>query len=260
MPRARGLLRSILKDLNIGLTRYETLELLRMNARTMDDIELFKSLPEEHAFQLISHLTSSRSQLRQDLFVLSQLNFKRNGYFVEFGATNGVDLSNTYLLETQFGWTGILAEPGKCWHDALTKNRRAHIETECVWKDSRSTIPFDETDMAELSTIAKFSDSDGHQKARKHRRTYSVGTISLNDLLEKYRAPQQIDYLSIDTEGSEYEILSSFDFDKYSVQVITCEHNFTPMREKIFDLLIHNNYERVLENHSKFDDWYVRSH
>jgi len=44
-------------------------------------------------------LANSKSQLRQDLFVLSQLGFKRGGFFVEFGATNGIDLSNSYLLD-----------------------------------------------------------------------------------------------------------------------------------------------------------------
>src|SRR5262245_11288155 len=52
---------------------------------------------------LIELLPKSRAQYWQDLFVLSQLNFKRNGYFVEFGATNGVSLSNSYLLERQYG-------------------------------------------------------------------------------------------------------------------------------------------------------------
>jgi hypothetical protein len=47
-------------------------------------------------------LDKSRAQLRQDLFVLSETQYKRNGYFVEFGATTGIDLSNTYLLETEF--------------------------------------------------------------------------------------------------------------------------------------------------------------
>ena len=77
------------------------------------------------------------------------------------------------------------------------------------------------------------------------------------DLLKKYDAPNEIDYISIDTEGSEYEILSKFDFAKYRFKVITCEHNFTPMRESIYKLLTTNGYRRKFFALSRFDDWYV---
>ena len=77
-----------------------------------------------------------KSQIGQDLFVLYMLNWKRGGYFVEFGATNGVDLSNTYSLEKDFGWTGILAEPAKVWHVDLLNSRSAIIDFDCVWKES----------------------------------------------------------------------------------------------------------------------------
>jgi len=52
--------------------------------------------------------------------------------------------------------------------------------------------------------------------------------------------------------------LSGFNFDKYHIKVITCEHNFTPMREKIHSLLTKNNYIRKFTTLSQFDDWYVR--
>jgi hypothetical protein len=94
---------------------------------------------------------------------------------------------------------------------------------------------------------------------RKSGHSYDVKTISLKDLLEKYRAPDEIDYLSIDTEGSELEILSSFDFDRYQFKVITCEHNFTRMREKIFSLLTEHGYVRKYIGFSKWDDWYTKS-
>ena len=77
------------------------------------------------------------------------------------------------------------------------------------------------------------------------------------DLLKKYNAPKEIDYLSIDTEGSEFEILNAFDFDAYKIKVITCEHNFTPMREEIYKLLGSKGYVRKYQEFSQFDDWYV---
>jgi hypothetical protein len=74
----------------------------------------------------------SKSQIFQDLFVLLSTGFKQHGYFVEFGATNGVDLSNTYLLEKHFQWNGILAEPSKAWHQKLKENRSCSLEFDCV--------------------------------------------------------------------------------------------------------------------------------
>ena len=76
-------------------------------------------------------------------------------------------------------------------------------------------------------------------------------------MLERHGAPRNMEYLSIDTEGSEYDILSQLDFDRYMFGVITCEHNFLPAREQIHRLLTSHGYVRKLEDISKFDDWYV---
>lgn len=199
----------------------------------------------------------SHSQINQDMFVLAELNFKKDGYFVEFGATNGKDLSNTYMLEKELGWTGIVAEPAMVWRDDLIKNRSCYISFDCVWSRSNEEIEFNEVEHAELSTINDFSDNDWHAPSRAEGRKYKVYTVSLLDLLKQHNAPKEIDYLSIDTEGSEFEILSAFDFDAYKIKVITCEHNFTPMREKLFELLSSKGYTRKYTEFSRFDDWYV---
>jgi len=107
-------------------------------------------------------LAQSKAQLRQDMFVLFETNWKRGGFFVEFGATNGIDLSNTYLLEMAYGWQGILAEPARLWHaDLMTNRRRAKIETQCVWKASGASLRFNEAKAPELSTIQDFSACQG---------------------------------------------------------------------------------------------------
>jgi FkbM family methyltransferase len=210
-------------------------------------------------------LAKTKSQLGQDLFVLDELGLKQQGYFVEFGATNGVDISNTWLLETEFGWQGILAEPSRHWHNSLMQNRTAHITTDCVWSETNLELMFNQVDSSlasygpELSTIDTFSSCDPHSGRRRNGEKYPVKTISLLDLLKKYQAPQEIDYLSIDTEGSEFAILANFDFDQYTIKMITCEHNYTPMREKIFDLLTSKGYKRKHQDVSQWDDWYVLS-
>ena len=199
-------------------------------------------------------LKSSKSQLDQDLFVSYLLNGKAKGFFVEFGATNGVDLSNSYLLEKELNWQGILAEPGRSWHE----NRSCKIDTRCVYSRSGQKVSFSDSVEPELSTISDYVNSDAHAVVRKKSKQYEVETITLNDLLKFHSAPKEIDYLSIDTEGSELEILSAFDFSRYEISIITVEHNYTGNRKKIHHLLSRNGYERVFEQYSQFDDWYLK--
>jgi len=124
---------------------------------------------------------NSKSQLSQDLFVLQCLKFKAAGFFVEFGAADGINLSNSYLLEKEYEWKGILAEPAKIWKQKLKENRNCIIESKCIWKKSGTFLPFIETSKPELSTINHFSDLDFQRDKRKDNITYEVETLSLND-------------------------------------------------------------------------------
>lgn len=250
---------AILKRVGLTLTRTETLARLSQAHSSALQLEFLQSMPRQHSAQLLDSLPKSKAQLLQDLFVLSELGFKRGGFFIEFGATNGVDLSNTFLLEKEFGWNGILAEPARRWHEDLVLNRSSIVERKCVWSRTGEQLEFNEADFGELSTIAAFSDSDLHKSSRARGNRYTVTSISLIDLLAKHKAPREIDYLSIDTEGSELAILTAFDFNKHRIQVITCEHNFTQNRELIHDLLREHGYQRKYEHLSQFDDWYLLS-
>jgi len=205
----------------------------------------------------VSHANESNAQRFQDLFVRWKLEDKLQGYFVEFGASDGVSLSNSYGLELYRAWHGVLAEPARIWQQALRKNRRAEIDSRCVWTRSGETLVFNEAPVAEFSTIHEFSQKDAHAEMRTDGTSYEVSSVSLNDLLLEHRAPPIIDYLSVDTEGSELSILSELDFSKYTFRVITLEHNYTDNRPKLFELLTSRGYRRVFPEFSGFDDWYV---
>ena len=205
----------------------------------------------------LDKLLVSKAQLFQDLFVLYCLNNKKNGFFIEFGAADGVAYSNSLLLEKEYEWTGILAEPALSWNAKLKENRDCFIDNRCVWSKSGEVLNFHETSIAEYSTVDRFTSSDANYGYRKTKKTYKVNSITLNDLTKEYRAPFEIDYLSIDTEGSEFEILDSFDFTSHNIKIITVEHNYTPNRERIFKLLSGKGYTRVFTSISLFDDWYV---
>ena len=206
-------------------------------------------------------LSISKSQILQDIFVLNELKYKNNGYFVDFGATDGIEHSNSYLLEKEYNWNGILCEPSKGWHKSLKQNRpNVIIDHRCVWSESGKKINFKQCEINTLSTIEGFECLDQYSENRKSSKTYSVETVTLTDLLKHHKAPKEIDYLSIDTEGSEYEILKNHNFEKYSFKVITCEHNFAPQRKNINDLLTAKGYKRKFKrgDQSDFEDWYVK--
>jgi hypothetical protein len=122
----------------------------------------------------VKYFSFSRSQILQDLFVLSVLGEKRNGYFVEFGVGDGITFSNSYMLETEFGWTGIVAEPCRMFAAKVSANRRCAIDTRCVWSSSGEKLTFAEvTELGELSTLAQFTKADFHDRTEAneiHRR------------------------------------------------------------------------------------------
>lgn len=213
---------------------------------------------------ILDNLDTSYSQIQQDLLALyiykrvsTQSNKPRKPYFVEFGATDGVTLSNSYLLEKNYGWTGILCEPAKYWHSQIELNRKAVIDLRCVYTEDNKELEFLETKIGELSTIAKFKKNDHLSASRGNGKKYLVQTVTLNTLLIENEAPEYIDLLSVDTEGSEYEILSKLDFSQWKFGLIAVEHNFRKERELIFKLLSEVGYTRILSDISKWDDWYV---
>ena len=205
-----------------------------------------------------------KSQLYQDMFASFIIGDKFEKTFFEFGATNGIDLSNSYTLERYLNWKGVLSEPSPQWHDELKKNRPyTNIISECIWSESNKELNFFESDVGELSSLENFKENDkismpGNTQARlKNGKNIIVKTISLNDAIEKQFNSKSPSYISIDTEGSEYEILKNFNFKKYRPLVFTIEHNFTDLQLKIDELMFVNNYIRVFNSLTAFDAWYV---
>ncbi len=253
----KKIIKKIFASFDYSIVKTSTLGRLINDQKKAKEYEFISKYTPEVGTNYLKFKSHSKSQIKQDLFVLSQLNFKNDGFFVEFGATDGLSMSNTYLLEKEFNWKGILAEPARCWHKALEKNRSVALEKNCVWHKTGESLEFNEAKSSTLSTIVGFGDTDSHSKVRHAGETYVVETISFNDLLIKHNAPKIMDYLSIDTEGSEYVILESLNFKNYKFKIITVEHNYTKLRDKIYDLLVSKGYKRVFTDYSLFDDWYV---
>jgi len=262
MTRIKKLIADWLLALGYSVRTTQSLNQNEKLARTGALLELLASSPITTDLTLgesLEIVRNSKSQLGQDVLALSLTGTKQMGYFVEFGATNGLDLSNTYMLEKNYGWTGILCEPAKEWHQELKLNRSSAIDTRCVYSSTGEKIQFSETSIGELSTISSFLNLDSNRLNRRKYTSYEIETVKLEDLLATHSAPAYIDFLSIDTEGSEYEILKEFNFSRYSFGLICVEHNFTSNREKLNELLTTNGYSQVQVELSAWDDWYVSS-
>lgn len=178
---------------------------------------------------------------------------------MEFGATNGRALSNTCLLEEEYGWTGILAEPNPVWHAALKANRPASIiDTRCVYTHTGAFVDFCAAADAEFGTMVAHLE-DGNQLVRASQNVIEVKTVSLSDLLIEHRAPHEIDFMSIDTEGSELEIIRAFDFTRWDVRNIAVEHNFRDDEAKLDAVMAGNGYRRVFKEYSRWDGWYTKA-
>ena len=211
-------------------------------------------------------LAHSHSQLGQDLWIVYLLdahgrraNNNPTGFFVEFGGFDGKTFSNTYLLEKEFKWNGIIAEPIPDQFEACRRNRSCALDARCVWKESGATLTFNVVEGAnELGTISNFESADLHKAFREsHRSEIQVKTVSLNDLLSEHRTPETIDYVSIDTEGSEFDILAPFPFESFRIKALSVEHNFTAHRQSIRSLLERKGFFRLLRSVDYFDDIYL---
>ena len=205
-----------------------------------------------------------QSQLYQDVCASFVVRDKFEKTFLEFGATDGYSLSNSYLLENSLNWKGVLSEPSPQWHDTLKMNRKnSKIITDCIWRETGKKLDFFVSDIGEYSTINDYIENDikslpGNTFARKKGgKIISVETISLNDVVKNYFNDVCPSYVSIDTEGSEYEILKAFDLDKYKPKLFTIEHNFTENESKIDEHLITNGYVRIFRKLTTFDAWYI---
>lgn len=177
------------------------------------------------------------SQLGQDKIVDEYLHGKRNGVFVDIGAYDGVTFSNTLMLERERDWTGICIEPLPDVCAELRKNRRCicvqaclgnreereveflAVQSEAVWTRMLSGV-LSEYDPRHLARVDVELNAYGGNKG-----VITVPMRHLHGLLHEHGIGN-VDYLSIDTEGSELLILRSTILSAIGNPCITVENNY----------------------------------
>jgi len=203
------------------------------------------------------------SQIGQDAWVESVLGQKQNGYFVELGACDGNYYSNTLYFEKKYKWSGVCIEPNEIFFEKLVCNRNCNVSNRLVFSEEGKEVDFAMCDA--LSGVIE----NGVSGPFTNRSTITKKvTTTLSKVLDSFNAPAIIDYLSLDVEGQEYNILSTFPFDKYKFRCITVEHNAPHIgpenQVKIRSLLEANGYTYVKGNddvhnwgHGPIDDFYI---
>lgn len=194
------------------------------------------------------------SQKGQDEWVIDTIfNYKKKGYFVDLAASDGIKINNTFLLEKELNWKGICIEPNPNYFKELKKNRNCILSNIVVDNENDKEIKF-RIDNGELGGIVD-DDTDNNFRIRGKQLLkadiLNLKTKTLDFILDKFKAPKIIDYLSLDVEGAEERILSKFPFDKYTFLAMTIERP-SPELENI---LFKNGYVFVMK--SKFDTFYV---
>jgi FkbM family methyltransferase len=248
MRKFYNLLQSFFSFFNLKISRissskkylFEAVLSLRniLNEDKLNDFEL------SFYNHLLENFKNSKSEKFQDLFVDWVMSSKKKGSFIEFGCCDGLYLSNTYFLEMYRDWNGILIEPSKFYHKSLKKNRSSCIiDFRCVHSVSGKDIHFSENKYL-------------YNGKSNIKNLYNVRTVTINDIFYENNL-RSLDFLSIDTDGTEYDIVKNFDFNKYKVKILVIEHNYQYFRKPIVDLLKKNNYINLFREISGHDDWFV---
>jgi len=201
------------------------------------------------------------SQYGVDSFLLeTMLKDVKNGIFVDIGAHDGVEHSNTYKMEKELGWEGVCIEPRRGVTDKLKETRSCNIENVAIGP-KEGVMQFMELQgyTHELSGLIDYMDSRHTERIRRElveyggsKEIYNVPVMPLEKICEKY-GYSEIDYVNLDVEGAERAILKSIDFEAIKIKSISVENNFDEADIRLF--MMSKGFELVKQ--LCIDDIYV---
>lgn len=246
-------------------------DLTSINLGTMSH-KMRKELNDQsliHADEQVSFEEPSYSQYLQDIFLRREFFSELNeGVFVEVGADDGVDKSNTLLYE-QIGWTGICVEPSPSRFKKLIENRQCQCVNKAIHRDRANRKFIDINGYGKgLSGIVDNYDSRHRERIARETEgndaTHSVEEVEvecvpLSELFEQAKLTR-VDFISIDVEGGELDVLKSIDFEKVTVGVLLIEENYRNielrdlLKSKGFHLLGRLKIDQIYVNESVYGD------
>ena len=172
----------------------------------------------------------SYAQVGQDSIILDLIG--SNGYFIDLAANDALDLTNTLALERK-GWTGLCVEPNPVYWYGLS-HRKCTVVGALVsgTKSEKVKVKFRGVFGGIVGKLPKrLADRKKEPDAPEVTRY----TAPVTEVLNKYNVPKTIDYISLDVEGSEYEIMKDFPFDKFTIRVLTVERPNKHLKKLLTD-------------------------
>lgn len=181
---------------------------------------------------------------------------KKNGFFIELGANNGISQSNTAFLEKNRNWSGILIEPNVKNYEFCKLNRPNSIcyNYACVSDDFIDDFIYGDFNLVPNDDVSLMSSVNGIRLNRFKNNLIKVPVSTLTNILDRQVIPK-IDFLSLDVEGYEYSVLKGLNLNKYAPTYLLIEvYNFD--FEKIVNYLKDNKYELIcnFSNYNKINN------
>lgn len=181
-----------------------------------------------------------------------------NGYFVELGANDGLSQSNTYYFEKNRGWNGVLIEPSPNKFMECVSNRSSLNQIFCAACVSFSyNDHFVPMNYCDLMTVSKSLETDiddvqkhlefGKEHLKRGEESFQFGALArtLTSILDEANAPRVVDFLSLDVEGAEIEVLKGIDFNKYEFKFLLVESRCVSKVEKLLSSFGYNKIEKI---------------
>lgn len=192
----------------------------------------------------------------QDKWVIEEVfPGKRNGWFLDLAATDGIYGNNTIVMERELGWAGLCIEPNPHYYTRLALNRTCRTAPLCIDERSGEVDFLPNGGLGGI--VADDTDNSPSIRSKLLDESYSAGkvlklkTFPLATVLQTYQAPPVIDYFSFDVEGAETRILRSFPFDRWRFLAMTIERPTPELNELVFS----KGY--VFVRNCRFDSFYV---
>lgn len=200
-----------------------------------------------------SHHNISFSQEGEDMILSRFFSGKSNGFYIDVGAHHPQKFSNTYYFYLR-GWKGINidAKPGSM--AIFNQIRPNDMNLEIAVSNTRQTLVYYEFNEPALNSfneeISKQRDATQEYKIVSQ---YEIMTYKLSDILDKYLTVyQEIDFMNIDVEGLDYEVLISNNWEKYRPKIVLVEDlNASDISNLALSKIVSYMYEQNYQLYAK---------